>query len=150
MNQTPQKYHFRKHLKESHSSKDCKKGKEVLGKSQTYKKARNIVQHFLDASSEIKEVTGTNLLKDDVIQNIIEKSDTLSEDDLYDMIKESNVTDNQMIKICKIMKTKCGKSICPSQLKKKMRDRKKLIDSCFYLVKVEFEDKKEIDLKKMF
>ena len=58
------------------------------------------------------------------------------------MIKESNITDNQMIKICKIMKTKCGKSIRPSQLKKKMRDRKKLIDSCFDLVKVEFEDKK--------
>ena len=58
------------------------------------------------------------------------------------MIKESNVTDNQMIKICKIMKTKCGKSICPSQLKKKMRERKKLVDSCFDLVKVEFEDKK--------
>ena len=85
---------------------------------------------------------GRNILKDEVVKNIIEKSDTLSEDDLYDMIKESNVTDNQMIKICKIMKTKFGKSICPSHGKKKMRDRKKLIDSCFDLVKVEFEDKK--------
>ena len=99
MYQTPRKYHLRRHLKESHSSKDCKKGKVVLGKSQTYKKAKNIIQHFLDDSSEIKEVMGRNLLKYEVIKNIIEKSDTLGEDDLYDMIKESNITHNQMIKI---------------------------------------------------
>ena len=47
-----------------------------------------------------------------------------------------------MIKICKIIKTKCGKSICSSQLKEKMWDKKKIIDSCFDLVKVEFEEKK--------
>ena len=71
--QTSRNYHLRRHLKQSHSSKECRKGKEDLGKSQIYKKAKNIIEHFLDASSEIKEVMGRNLLKDDVIKNITEK-----------------------------------------------------------------------------
>ena len=73
---------------------DSKIGKTVLGKTQTNRKAKNILQHFLEASSDIKKVFGINLLKDDVIKNIIEWIDELCEGDIYDVMKESNVTDN--------------------------------------------------------
>ena len=65
---------------------DSKIGKAVLGKTQTNKKAKNIIQHFLEASSDIKEVLGSNLLKEDVNKNVVEINDTLCEGDLYDMI----------------------------------------------------------------
>ena len=86
MYETSQKYHLKRHLKQSHSSKDSKIGKAELGKAQICKKAKNIIQQFLGASSDITEVLGRNLLKDNVIKKVKERSNTLCEGDLYDMI----------------------------------------------------------------
>ena len=71
-----------------------------------------------------------------------DKNSKLNEEDLFKIIQEGNLTDNQMTKICRVLKSKYGKEICPTRIKHNLTERKNVLSSYFELKNLEFEDKK--------
>ena len=132
-------WQLKRHFSKLHgqNTKETTISSEV-GRSQSYVKAKNIIEQFSTSGSKVKEIVNNS-----TNESSSNKTDnSLDENDMFDMIKTANLTDNQTVKVSKILKKKIGKKVCPSQLRKKLTERKKLLLPLFKMEKITITDKK--------
>ena len=137
---TKRKFHLRRHFKQRHGeNKEKLISDKSLSRSHAYRKAKNIIEHMNGSNLEVKKIIENNLREDNAVND---SENTLSDNDVFDVIKHANLTDNQIIKVSNVINKKTGKQICPGQLKKKLCEKKKVFKSSFNLEKIVVVDKK--------
>ena len=71
----------------------------------------------------------------------------LNEDDILKMLKNSNCSDQQVLKILSDLKQKYGKQVVTPNINKSLKDRKALLNDFFKVEKVTFFDKHGLEFQ---
>ena len=114
------KEHLNRHYELVHKNatltrKQSVKNTAELSERKKRRKAKELNNNLLnEQDAEIKKFVFKEIIKDDVVKEVLEKllkQDQINEQDVIEIVKSTNLTDNQVNRILRIVRKRCGRRI---------------------------------------
>ena len=128
--------HLKQHMK-THEENNVQKRKEIgmLKKSQLYKRAKEdavaIRNRLTEVPKTAQEIIWKEVSKDIPVNYRKMKDNPMTEAEIIDLIKDNNLSDKQLLSICKFLRNKFGREVITPNISLKLIKRKSLLDQFF-------------------
>ena len=132
-----------RHMQIHESSK--RKPFSTLKKTQLLKRskkeAQKIKKVLFDAPDGAKKTMWDNIIKDCPYYMNKLKENALTEEEVIELIKDNNLSDRQVVNICKFLKEKWGQETITPNISRKLTKRKSILDQFFTFKKLDAKSK---------
>ena len=129
-----------------------KKALSSLKRSQLFVRSKEEVESIkkvlFEAPDNVQKSMWNGLLKDCPFYMNKIKENPLTEEEVIDLIKENNLSDRQLLNICHFLRQKWGKEAITSNIKKKLGERKGILDQFFTQTRLSKDTKLNFKTKK--
>ena len=128
--------HRNQHMK-THEVIQERKRKDIsmLKRSQLYvrvkEEAASIKKRISEVPKHVEEIISKEVSKDLVAHYSKMKENPLTEAEVIDIIKDNNLSDKQLLNICKFLRNKWGRGIITPNISLKLIKRKSILDQFF-------------------
>ena len=137
-----EKQHHMSHI-ETHKQKPSKPKTPIssLKRSHQYQRtkdeAESIRKNLFDIPEKFKKSMITEIVKDTPFYFNKIDMNPLSEEEIIELIKDNNLSDRQVLNICKFLRQKCGRKVITPNILNKLKERKSMFNQFFTEVRLD-------------